>query len=125
MKTSDKAWMWAGYNYTDDDSSALEKLAIRFKNCDLAQRFYNTVQDVLSQVRLLQGQKQNNESVDSSSQERHEEEKTDAPKFIPSTVQNYGVENVSGDEHVVGDEAGYEYQYDEDEEDDDDDDDDR
>ncbi|CAH0545652.1 unnamed protein product [Brassicogethes aeneus] len=38
MSTSDKAWMWAGYNYVEDEAR-LEKLAVRFKTSELAQTF--------------------------------------------------------------------------------------
>ncbi|XP_044270326.1 E3 SUMO-protein ligase RanBP2 [Tribolium madens] len=109
MTTSDKAWVWGGYNYTDD-GSALEKLAVRFKNCDLAQSFYKSVQDVLEKVKKAQSEKSNTKT----------EEQVDLTKLIPSSIQNFGVEEVSGDEQA-GKDVSYEEEEDEDDDDEDDD----
>jgi E3 SUMO-protein ligase RanBP2 len=128
MKTSDKAWVWAGYNYTDDDS-ALEQLAIRFKNCDLAQNFHKIVQEVISKVKQVQTEKVSirAEPEQSGDQVKDEEPavgEVDASKFIPSTIQNYGVEDVSSDEQGAAREASYGEEEDDDDEDDEDEDDD-
>jgi hypothetical protein len=128
MKTSDKAWVWAGYNYTDDDS-ALEQLAIRFKNCDLAQNFHKIVQEVISKVKQVQTEKVSirAEPEQSGDQVKDEEQavgEVDASKFIPSTIQNYGVEDVSSDEQGAAREASYGEEEDDDDEDDEDEDDD-
>ena len=109
MRTSDQAWVWAGYNYTDDDS-ALEKLAVKFKNCDLAQTFRKTVLDVIEKVKKVQSEKAAGD---------HKEEQAEV-KLIPSSIQNFGVEEVSGDEQAK--EAYEEDDDDEDEDEDDDDD---
>lgn len=98
LSTSDKAWCWFGYNYTDDETS-LEKLAVRFKNCELATQFYEAVQTAIRAVKDNQ-----------------------VSKCLPSTLEDCGIENVSSDEtqpvvHEVDDEQ------DDDEEEDDDDDD--
>lgn len=108
MTTSDKAWVWGGYNYTDD-GSALEKLAVRFKNCDLAQNFYKVVQDVLEKVKQAQLEKSKTE------------EEIDLSKLIPSSIQNFGVEDVSGDEQRIQEVYEDEVEEEEDEDDDDDD----
>lgn len=75
MSTSDKAWCWFGYNYTDDEA-ALEQLAVRFKNTELAKQFFEAVQNAIQAV------------------EDHQ-----ASKNLPSTLQECGIENVSGDEN--------------------------
>lgn len=75
MSTSDKAWCWFGYNYTDDEA-ALEQLAVRFKNTELAKQFYEAVQKAIQAV------------------EDHQ-----ASKNLPSTLQEYGIEDVSGEEN--------------------------
>ncbi|XP_018578374.1 E3 SUMO-protein ligase RanBP2 [Anoplophora glabripennis] len=95
MLTSDKAWMWAGYNYTEEENN-LEKLAVRFKNVELAKQFHDVAQDVVKKVTDIQ----NNKS-------------------LPATVQNYGLEDVSGDDQNTVSEVNDD---DEDEEDDDEDD---
>lgn len=97
MSTSDKAWLWGGYNYTDD-GSYLEKLAARFKNTEIANQFYEVVQKAIKALKEIQDS-----------------------KCLPSTVQDYLVENISGDEnqHSGDDEV---YDEDEDEEDADEDD---
>ncbi|RZC37236.1 E3 SUMO-protein ligase RanBP2, partial [Asbolus verrucosus] len=135
MKTSDKAWVWAGYNYTDDGSS-LEKLAVRFKNCDLAQSFYNTVQDVISNVKKLQSDtnaeiketksEQIEKCADTAEQQSSAEvAEVDLAKLIPSSIQNFGVEDVSSDDQQGSREVTYEEDDEEDEDEDGDEDDDR
>lgn len=96
MNTSDKAWLWGGYNYTDDEV-ALEKLAARFKNTEIANQFYEAVYKAIQAVK----ENQANKSV-----------------VVPSTVQNYGLEDISGDDEPV---LGEHEDDDEDEDDDDDD----
>lgn len=49
MQTSDRAWLWGGYNYSEDGAS-LEKLAVRFKNTELAQMFYKAVESVKEKI---------------------------------------------------------------------------
>lgn len=49
LQSSDRAWLWGGVNYTDDGSQ-LEKLAARFKNPELAEKFRQSVQDVLTKL---------------------------------------------------------------------------
>lgn len=107
MTTSDKAWVWAGYNYTDDGCT-LEKLAIRFKNCETAQTFYKIVYHIIDKLRLI------------------ETSKGDKQEFIPSTVQNIEIGNIQGNDESNDREELYEYdeEDDEDEENDDDEDDD-
>lgn len=78
MSSSDKAWLWGGYNYAEDEM-ALEKLAARFKNTEMANTFFNAIQTILNTMQ--------------------DEQKV---KEIPTTVQNIGAEDVSDneDEHV-------------------------
>merc|ERR1739838_478072 len=40
MANSDKAWMWACKDFSDDNEGALEKMAIRFKNKEEADAFF-------------------------------------------------------------------------------------
>lgn len=97
LSLSDKAWCWGGCNYTDEGSS-LEKLAVRFKTTELAKQFFDAVQNAIVAIKEYQ-----------------------ANKSLPSTIQNYGIEDVSGDENQpVIEEAD-----DDDDDDDDDDEDDR
>lgn len=49
LYTSDKAWLWAGYNYADDQP-VLEKLAIRFKSSELANQFKVAVDQIISKL---------------------------------------------------------------------------
>ncbi|KAJ8969538.1 hypothetical protein NQ317_008618 [Molorchus minor] len=95
MMTSDKAWMWAGYNYTEDENS-LEKLAVRFKNEELAKQFYNAVQGVLKKLQELQSN-----------------------KALPSPVQNYGTEDISSADEENNAEGGNNEEDDDEDEDDD------
>lgn len=92
MSTSNKAWLWYGHNYSDDET-ALEQLAIRFKNCELAVQFHNVVQEV---IKVIKEQQEN--------------------KNIPSTIQNYGEEQDTSQE---GDGKAVEEEEDEDDDDDD------
>lgn len=50
MSTSDKAWVWAGMNYSEDETK-LEKLAVKFKNTDLAQAFKKCIDETVLKVR--------------------------------------------------------------------------
>lgn len=97
MLTSDKAWMWAGYNYTEDENN-LEKLAVRFKNIELAKQFHDVIQEVITKVMEIQNS-----------------------KSLPSTVQNYGLEDANGDDQNVAGEINNEDEEDEDDDDDEDD----
>ncbi|KAK3932811.1 E3 SUMO-protein ligase RanBP2 [Frankliniella fusca] len=45
LKTSDKAWCWGGLNHAEDPAGALEELAIRFKNSELADEFRSKVEE--------------------------------------------------------------------------------
>lgn len=49
LNTSDKAWLWAGYNYAEDEP-ALEKLAIRFKSCELARQFKDSINQIIRKL---------------------------------------------------------------------------
>uniref|UniRef100_A0A6P7F5L8 E3 SUMO-protein ligase RanBP2 n=1 Tax=Diabrotica virgifera virgifera TaxID=50390 RepID=A0A6P7F5L8_DIAVI len=49
MATSDKAWIWAGYNYTEDEH-CFEKLAVRFRTQETAAKFSDAIRDVLYSI---------------------------------------------------------------------------
>ncbi|KAL1491802.1 hypothetical protein ABEB36_012345 [Hypothenemus hampei] len=91
MTMSDKAWIWAGMNYSEDETK-LEQLAVRLKNVEMAQTFKKCVDEVLKKVAEIQS----NKSQDS----------------VPVTVQE--LEDVSNEEQYGEDDE-------EEEEDDDDD----
>ncbi|XP_076685558.1 E3 SUMO-protein ligase RanBP2 [Andrena cerasifolii] len=53
LSTSDRAWVWAGMNYAEEQP-CLEQLAVKFKNPELATKFKDTVdkiQRTLSEIR--------------------------------------------------------------------------
>lgn len=54
MKQSDKAYCWVGPNYADESNGAVESLSVRFKNGQLAQKFNETVQHCVEQLRSRQ-----------------------------------------------------------------------
>lgn len=101
MSTNEKAWCWGGYNYSEDDH-CLEKLAARFKNTELSKQFYDTIQVAIKAVTDYQS----------------------TQKLIPSTLEEYVSENVSGDderdevEDVEGEEEEDLDYYDDDDDDD-------
>lgn len=45
-----RAWIWAAYNFVDDECT-LEKLAVRFRKDDAAQDFYNKVQECIEKLK--------------------------------------------------------------------------
>lgn len=49
MATSDRAWVWAGHNFVEDELK-LEKLAVRFKYEDTAKEFFESVQDCIKEL---------------------------------------------------------------------------
>lgn len=93
MMSSDKAWMWAGYNYTDDGNE-LEKLAVRFRNSEPSIQFQRIFNDCLVKVTDIQ----NNRS-------------------LPSTEHNTGLEDISSDEQNTLDDPNNDDYEDEEEED--------
>lgn len=46
LNLSDRAWCWGGINYAEDPA-VTEKLAIKFKNSELATEFKNIVDSVI------------------------------------------------------------------------------
>lgn len=53
MKQSEKAFCWVAQNFAEDQQSGeLESLSIRFKNAELAKKFYDSVQNVIEALRL-------------------------------------------------------------------------
>ncbi|GJQ79003.1 hypothetical protein Trydic_g164 [Trypoxylus dichotomus] len=105
MFTSEKAWCWGGYNYSEDDH-CLEKLAARFTSVELSRQFCKAVQTAIDGVKEYQS----------------------THKMIPSTLEEYVVENVNCDEETRDDAEEIEGEEEEDDldyYDDDDDDDER
>lgn len=52
MKQSDKAFVWVGQNYAEEQGNGeLESLSVRFKNADLAKKFYDTVQSCVDKLK--------------------------------------------------------------------------
>ncbi|CAH1128711.1 unnamed protein product [Ceutorhynchus assimilis] len=100
MSTSDKAWIWAGMNYTDEEAN-LEQLAVRFKFSELAVAFKKCIEENIK--KLVETLANKSQSSDSQ----------------PITVRDFGLENISNDEVQEYNE------YDEDEDDEEDDEDDR
>ncbi|KAL3285049.1 hypothetical protein HHI36_019175 [Cryptolaemus montrouzieri] len=96
MTTSDKAWIWAGYNYVEEETN-LEKLAIKFKYTETAQKFFDSVQACLAAIKEVQNQ----------------------TKDLPATIENYGLENVSSDSDPQ--DENYPHQYDDNDYDEEDD----
>lgn len=94
MSTSDKAWMWAGHNYSDDELK-LEKLAVRFKSVEMAKQFNDVIQGVICKVIEITNR-----------------------KAVPESVRNFGVEDVS-DEQVTIEEINDEDEEEEDDEEED------
>ncbi|KAK0161304.1 hypothetical protein PV327_009789 [Microctonus hyperodae] len=62
LKTSDRSWMWAGMNYTDDQFE-IEKLAVKFKSTELAIEFKNAIDKAQNELRERQN---NSQSLDKS-----------------------------------------------------------
>lgn len=57
LSTSDRAWVWAGMNYADEEP-AVEQLAVKFKSSDLAQEFkahIDKIQHELLEKKNVQG----------------------------------------------------------------------
>ncbi|XP_048524432.1 E3 SUMO-protein ligase RanBP2 isoform X2 [Dendroctonus ponderosae] len=100
MASSDQAWIWAGMNY-DEGTAKLEKLAIKFKNCELSQSFKKCVDGIIPKVVEIQANK------------------SGVSDNIPITVQNLSISSKS-DSYDPTNEAD-EDDDDDDEEDDDDD----
>lgn len=71
MQMSDKAWVWAGYNYSEDGNE-LEQLAIRFKYPEQALQFKQAVHSAqeylstktLNSVEVSYGEEEDEEAVD-------------------------------------------------------------
>ena len=43
LKTSDRAWVWAGMNYAEPENPEVEQLAVKFKSPELAAEFKEAV----------------------------------------------------------------------------------
>lgn len=79
MTTSDKAWLWGGYNYAEEEPT-LEKLAARFKTVELARKFYDLAHSTVELLKELND------------------------KDIPATVETIG-EISENEEHVSDEEV--------------------
>ncbi|KAK0080119.1 hypothetical protein PV325_000425 [Microctonus aethiopoides] len=67
LKTSDRSWMWAGMNYTDDQYE-IEKLAVKFKSPELAIEFKNAIDKAQNELCERQN---NSQSLDRSEIEEY------------------------------------------------------
>ncbi|XP_051162746.1 E3 SUMO-protein ligase RanBP2-like [Leptopilina boulardi] len=77
LQTSDRAWIWAGMNYYDGEAN-LEKLAVRFKNPELASQFKETIDKAQQDLRERPSIKQVKENVsDSTDQEKYDQDEDD------------------------------------------------
>ncbi|XP_031847905.1 E3 SUMO-protein ligase RanBP2 [Nomia melanderi] len=88
LATSDRAWVWAGMNYAEEQSCA-EQLAVKFKNSDLAAKFKDTVdkiQQTLTEIRekatedgpmVEESDDEENEELDEIEEEEEEEDDED------------------------------------------------
>lgn len=99
LKLSERAWCWFGPNFIDGELS-MEELSIRFKTNELANQFRQVVENVVTTIKEIQ------------------ETKLSMPQ-IPSTVDNYGIEEVSGDEDANNAEEEGEEEIDEEEDEED------
>lgn len=55
MNNSPKAFMWATLNYAENPEGELEKLAIRFKNPDLASQFNDAITKAIADLSNTSG----------------------------------------------------------------------
>ncbi|KAK4873399.1 hypothetical protein RN001_015428 [Aquatica leii] len=76
MATSDRAWLWGGYNHLDEGAQ-LEKLAAKFKSIEQANTFQKVVEAAIVSV------------------------KEHRDKNLPSTIQNFDARDAS-DDHSAG-----------------------
>lgn len=101
MMSSDKAWMWAGHNFTDDGQQ-FEKLAVRFKTSEMAEQFKQAIDLAICKVIEINNKKLSEKPVQQE---------------IPTTVTEF-------DPRAAGERGEGQYEYDEEDDDDEDDDDD-
>nr|XP_034186328.1 ranBP2-like and GRIP domain-containing protein 4 [Osmia lignaria] len=84
LSTSDRAWIWAGMNYAEEEP-CLEQLAVKFRSPELATKFKDTVdiiQQTLSEIRekstegnpIIEEPEDENEEVDEVEHEDDGEE---------------------------------------------------
>ncbi|XP_076639687.1 E3 SUMO-protein ligase RanBP2 isoform X2 [Colletes latitarsis] len=93
LSTSDRTWIWAGMNYTEEQPS-VEKLGVKFKNPELASKFKDTIdkiQQTLSEIR-------EKVTEDEPVIEEPEEEETEDVDEIEGE-EEYEEEEDEGDNH--------------------------
>ncbi|XP_056644005.1 E3 SUMO-protein ligase RanBP2-like [Diorhabda sublineata] len=93
MASSEKAWVWSGQNYCDDEL-AFEKLAVRFKIQQRADEFYKIVQEVVKKIGMV----------------------------IPEAVEDFNIDATPTVIDPLYTETNDDYEYDDEDDDDDDDD---
>lgn len=82
MAKSERAFMWAGLNYTEDNPAGeVEKLAVRFTNQDQAKDFSGRVQNILAELEERADQDASKEEGeldgDAYAEDQHDEHETD------------------------------------------------
>lgn len=86
--TSQTSFCWTGYNFIEDP--AMEQLAVKFKNEEIAQRFLKCSEDVIDKLQQLQEEK------DKSN--------------LPSILDNYGAGDAPENEEEEDEEDEDDYQ---------------
>ncbi|CAG9857682.1 unnamed protein product [Phyllotreta striolata] len=80
--TTEKSWMWVGYNFVDDETN-LEKLAVRFKKPETALEFRTVVERATEQLRLAETEEKKSHTNESDGE-------------VPVTVSNFGEGHYEG-----------------------------
>lgn len=93
LQSSDRSWLWAGYNYIDDEN-VFEKLAVRFKNPEKAQEFYTAVQAAITDL-------QNNQSKQSDVVKEDEEEQEHEEGEDEINEEEYGSDDSDETKYVL------------------------
>lgn len=88
MQMSDRAWLWAGFNHSEDGSQ-LEKLAVRFKNPELAVKFRDAVAEA---QKYLQARPQTSrtEGLEHAEDDGEGEEDADEEEEEEDIYEEYG-----------------------------------
>ncbi|XP_053980788.1 E3 SUMO-protein ligase RanBP2-like [Hylaeus volcanicus] len=88
--TSDRAWIWAGMNYAEEQP-CVEELAVRFKNTELAEKFKDTVNEIQHKLREIREKvTESNPIVEEPEEEENEEEENeDADEIEDEEDEDY------------------------------------
>ncbi|XP_033209269.1 E3 SUMO-protein ligase RanBP2 isoform X2 [Belonocnema kinseyi] len=80
LQTSDRAWMWAGMNYYEGETN-LEKLAIRFKNPELAHQFKEAIDKAQQALRERPSTNQDGNDSENAQLTEYEQEEEDDEEY--------------------------------------------